>query len=269
MLQDLALAAMRKLVERGGQSGWAATPTGPLRYVVRGPVGAPELLLLHGLGDSLAGWAQVIGPLSRDRRVHLLDLPGHGLSARPPDWRFETLVGSVRHYAETLRSPMVVGHSLGGWIALRLARSLTLSGLQLINPGGATLPRALWAPFRELVSARDRHGVERYLEAAFHRAPLALKLLPGEVIRAMWTESAQGILDAVTEQDFVDEAELAALRLPVRIIWGARDRLLPAGTLEFFRRGIPDADIIELADSGHLPHLESPRALARALLLPL
>ncbi len=269
MLQDLALAAMRKLVERGGQSGWAATPAGPLRYVVRGPLQAPPLLLLHGLGDSLAGWAQVIGPLSRAHRVHLLDLPGHGLSARPPDWRFETLVEAVRHYAETLQAPLVVGHSLGGWIALRLARSSQLAGLQLINPGGALLDRALWAPFRELVSARDRGGVERYLDAAFHRAPLAMKLLPGEVIRAMWTESAQGILDAVTEQDFVNEAELAALRLPVRLIWGARDRLLPAGTLDFFRRGIPHADFVELPGTGHLPHLESPRALARALLLPL
>ncbi len=269
MLQELALAAMRKLVERGGQSGWAATPAGALRYVVRGPRDAPPLLLLHGLGDSLAGWAQVIGPLSRDRRVHLLDLPGHGLSARPADWRFETLVAAVRHYAAGLQAPVVAGHSLGGWIALRLARSLPLSGLQLINPGGAMLDRALWAPFRELISARDRRSVERYLEAAFHRPPLALRLFPGEVIRTMWSESAQGILDAVTEADFVSEAELAALRLPVRLIWGARDRLLPAGTLDHFRRGIPDADFVELPDTGHLPHLESPRALARALALPL
>ncbi len=276
MLQDLALAAMRKLVEHGGQSGWAATPAGPLRYVVRGPVGAPELLLLHGLGDSLAGWAQVVGPLARERRVHLIDLPGHGLSSRPPDFCLETLVNSVRHYAETLRAPTVVGHSLGGWIALRLAcassppagGSRRLSGLQLINPGGARLDRAAWAPFRELVSARDRRGVGRYLEVAFHRPPLLLRLLPGEVIRAMWTGTAQGILDAIAEQDFVNEADLAALHLPVRIIWGARDRLLPAGTLDFFRRGLPDADFVELPDSGHLPHLESPRALARALLLP-
>lgn len=285
MLQDLALAAMRKLVERSGQSGWAAAPAGPLRYVVRGPAGAPPLLLLHGLGDSLAGWAQVIGPLSRDRRVHLLDLPGHGLSARPPDWRFETLVAAVRSYAKHAfeappRSrgkatpshappPMIVGHSLGGWIALRLARTLPVAALQLINPGGAMLDRALWAPFRELVSARDRRGVERYLEAAFHEPPLALKLLPGEVVKAMWSESAQGILGAVLEQDFVSDAELAALKVPTRLIWGARDRLLPPGTREFFQRGIPDADFVELEDTGHLPHLESPRALVAALQLPL
>ena len=269
MLQQLALAAMRKVVERGGQSGWAQAPCGSLRYVVRGPPGASPLLLVHGLGDSLAGWAQVIGPLARSRRVHLIDLPGHGLSDRPPDWRFETLVEAVRHYAAGLHAPEVVGHSLGGWIALRLARSLPLQGLQLINPGGARLDRALWAPFRELVSARDRRGVESYLEAAFHRPPLALRLFPGEMIRAMGSDTAQGILGAVTEQDFLQEAELAALRMPVRLIWGASDRLLPAGTLDFFRRGIPAADYVELAGTGHLPHLESPRALARALLRPL
>jgi pimeloyl-ACP methyl ester carboxylesterase len=281
LLQDLALAAMRKLVERGGQSGWAATPAGPLRYVVRGPAHAPPLLLLHGLGDSLAGWAQVIGPLARAHRVHLLDLPGHGLSARPPDFRFETLVAAVRSYVEGAletraaigaragTGPTVVGHSLGGWIALRLARTLELSGLQLINPGGALMDRALWEPFRALVSAKDRAGVNRYLAAAFHRAPLALRLFPGEVIAAMEAESARGILDAVVEQDFLTEAELAAVRVPVRLIWGARDRLLPAGTREFFHRGLPHADFVELPATGHLPHLESPRALARALLLPL
>ena len=269
MLQDLALAAMRKLVERSGQTGFAATPAGALRYVTRGPPGAPDLLLLHGLGDSLAGWAQVVDPLSRRHRVHLLDLPGHGLSARPPDWRLETLVLAVGHYARGLRTPVVAGHSLGGWIALRLARALPLAGLQLINPGGAALDPARWAPFRELVSARDRRGVERYLAAAFHRPPLLLRLLPGEVISAMWTESARGLLDAIGPQDFITGDELRALRLPVRLIWGARDRLLPEGTRAFFQRGLPDADLVELAGAGHLPHLESPRALSRALALPL
>ena len=84
-----------------------------------------------------------------------------------------------------------------------------------------------------------------------------------------YSGSTQGILGAVTEPDFVHQAELAVLRVPVRLIWGARDRLLPAGTLDYFRLGLPGADFVELPGTGHLPHLESPRALARALLLPL
>jgi pimeloyl-ACP methyl ester carboxylesterase len=56
-VQQLALAMMRGIAERGARVGWAA--------------GAPPMVLLHGLGDSLAGWAQVAGALSRKFEVHL------------------------------------------------------------------------------------------------------------------------------------------------------------------------------------------------------
>ena len=79
------------------------SPAGLLRYAVRGSPAAPPLLLLHGLGDSLAGWARVAGPLARKFQVHLLDLPGHGLSQRPPDWRLGTLSAAVAEYAAGLR----------------------------------------------------------------------------------------------------------------------------------------------------------------------
>ena len=77
-----------------------------------------------------------------------------------------------------------------------------------------------------------------------------------------------GILEALSEPDFLSEAELAALKAPLRLVWGACDRLLPEGTLDFFRRALPRADVVLLPNAGHLPHLETPRALARALLAP-
>ncbi|MCA1826136.1 MAG: alpha/beta fold hydrolase [Myxococcales bacterium] len=259
---------MRAWAERGARVGWANTPAGAIRFAIRGPERGQPLLLLHGLGDSLAGWVQVVGPLSRKYRVHLIDLPGHGLSHRPPDWRLETLTGAVAHYARGLREPVLVGHSLGGWIALRLVLSgaVNPSSVTLVNPAGALLAREQLQSFRALVSARDRMGVARYLERAFHRAPLPLRLFPSELIKAMWAESTQGILDAVAESDFLREAELASLEAPLRLIWGASDRLLPEGTLEFFRRALPRAKLILLPNTGHLPHLESARALVRALL---
>jgi pimeloyl-ACP methyl ester carboxylesterase len=85
----------------------------------------------------------------------------------------------------------------------------------------------------------------------------------------MWSESAQGILSSVSEPDFLRAEDLAGLRVPVRLVWGARDRLLPEGTLQFFRSGLPNADVVLLERAGHLPHLEAPFALARALVQPL
>src|SRR5262249_41699285 len=155
--------------------------------------------------DSLAGWAQVVGPLSRGYQVHLLDLPGHGLSGRPSDWRLDTLASAVAGDAHGLGQPIGVGHSLGGGLGRRLALSGRVGrrGIALVNPGGALLAREQWAPFRELIRARDRAGVKRYLDAAFHRAPLALRFFPGEVIRLMSAEACGGILDAVSEPDFL------------------------------------------------------------------
>src|SRR2546425_7963200 len=60
-VHGLALALLRKLAERGARVGFLHG----LRFAVRGPPGGPELLILHGLGDSIAGWARVLGPLSR------------------------------------------------------------------------------------------------------------------------------------------------------------------------------------------------------------
>jgi pimeloyl-ACP methyl ester carboxylesterase len=269
-VQQIALALMRGIAERGARVGWTASPAGPLRFAVRGAAGAQPMVLLHGLGDSLAGWAGVVGPLSRKFEVHLLDLPGHGLSPPPPDWRLASLARAVAHYAAPLRDAVLVGHSLGGWLALRLALSgaVNPAAIALVNPGGAMLSPALWAPFRQLISARDTAGVARYFRSAFRRAPLALRLFPGEVIRAMSAPACQGILDAVSEADFLRETELVAVRTPLRLIWGAHDRLLPEGTLEFFRRALPRAEVVVLEDAGHLPHIETPRALARALLAP-
>lgn len=258
------LSFLRGLAERGAQVGFVHG----LRYAVRGPAGAPELLLLHGLGDSIAGWARVLPALSRTHRVHILDLPGHGLSASPRDFRLQTLLEPLSRYAEGLRAPVLVGHSLGGWLAARLASSALsrAQGLVLVNPAGALLPAADWGTFRDLL---ERGDPKAYLERAFHRAPVALRLFPGEVARALSAPVTRSILSAVAAEDFLRDSELASLRIPARIVWGERDRLLPASTLPFFRRNLPGAELMTLPRAGHLPHVESPVELARAIALPL
>jgi len=271
-LPGLATALLRRFAERGARVG---TLHG-LRFAVRGAAGAPELLVLHGLGDSIAGWARVLGPLSRTHRVHIVDLPGHGLSVPPRDFRVRTILEPLARYAAGLAGPILVGHSLGGWLAARLALlegtpsngvpQGIARGLILINPAGAFLPEAEWATFRELF---DRADARAYLERAFHAAPIALRLFPGEIARAMSSAATRAFFAAVAREDFLRDAELASLRTPVRIIWGERDRLLPAGSLPFFRAHLPRAEVLVLPRAGHLPHLETPGALASAIAAPL
>jgi pimeloyl-ACP methyl ester carboxylesterase len=228
--------------------------------------------VLHGLGDSLAGWAQAALPLCARHRVHLIDLPGHGLSDRPPDWRLQTLLEGVGTYASRLRRPLLVGHSLGGWLALRLVqrRLCDAAGLLLVNPAGPLPPERDWEPFRRLVLAEDARGARDYLRRAFHAPPLLLQLYPRPVLEAMRAPATRGLLDALLPADFLSAADLAELpALPLRLIWGESDRLLPPGTRDFFRAHLPAHQFVPLPGAGHLPHLEAPLRLARALLRPL
>ncbi len=266
-----AQALLRVAAELFGDAGYFETPHGRLRWAARGSRDAPPLLVIHGMGDTLGGWAQAAPALTAKYRVHLLDLPGHGLSDAPPDYRFSTLLAAVAAYARTLRRPVLLGHSLGGWLAVRLAADprIDAAGLVLVNPAGMLPAQSRWEPFLRLVlpeDPTDREGARRYLAAAFHAPPPLLKLFPGEVLRAMRAPAIAGFLRGVDGPDFLRAEELRALRLPVRLIWGESDRLLPEGTLDFFRQNLPAHRFVPLARAGHLPHLEAPLRLARAVL---
>ena len=266
-----AQALLRVAAELFGDSGYFEAPQGRLRWSARGSKHAPALLVIHGMGDTLGGWAQAAPALAAKYRVHLLDLPGHGLSDAPPDYRFSTILAAVAAYARTLRRPVLLGHSLGGWLAVRLAADPTIdaAGLVLVNPAGMLPPQSLWEPFLKLVQPKgkaDKDGARRYLEVAFHTPPPLLRLFPGEVLRAMDSKAVAGFLAGLAEEDFLRPGELRALRLPVRLLWGESDRLLPAGTLDFFRQNLPAHRFVPLARAGHLPHLEAPLRLARAVL---
>lgn len=261
---------LRKLAEAGGVTEHLLTPAGLWRLSSRGAESRPQLLVIHGLGDSIAGWAQASLPLLTRFRVHLVDLAGHGLSEAPPDWSQATLLQGVRAVVQRFPTARLVGHSLGAWLLLKLILrgELLPRELVLVNPGGATLPREEWEPFKKLILADSPAGARAYLRRAFHSPPRALELFPGEVIRQMRAPAISGFLGAVQESDFIAPGALASLSIPTRVIWGQSDRLLPVGTLPFWQRELPRARFVLLDKAGHCPHLERPLALARAVAAP-
>src|SRR4051812_7665553 len=108
----------------GFQERWAEPRRAPVQYFVGGPEGAPPLLLIHGLGGSAANWTAVAPAIARERRVLVPELPGHGLSAplaaAPGLAPFADALAAVLAQEGVERTP-VVGHSMGGAVALRLA----------------------------------------------------------------------------------------------------------------------------------------------------
>jgi pimeloyl-ACP methyl ester carboxylesterase len=244
----------------------------------------PPLVLLHGLGGAASNWIELAPELARENRVIAVDLPGHGgsspLPALPNLEPFADRVGLVLQ-REGVHPAVVVGHSLGCVVALRLAiRSPELvRGLVLISAAGigSTTRRARYAlalsslvqPGRLLAPFRDRIAGSRRLRA-FVWGPWAtpdgttvspaatIGLLEGPSLHSDTTSAAA----ALVEED--PRVDLERVRCPVMLLWGARDPQVPvADAFEYARR--LRAPLRVVAGAGHLVIAERPEACLDAI----
>lgn len=255
---------------------------GSLRYHVGG-AGEP-LLLIHGLGGSTGNWVELLPDLVERYRVVSVDLPGHAGSGRlargATTGDFAAAAASVLD-AEGLEGALVAGHSFGGLVALRLARTRPelVRGLLLVAPAGiVTLtpgarhvvlasttirPGRFAAPFRH-----------RYAERAWYRRTLFQRFFVADAA-ALSPRAVHGLLAAQTAHTdtrtagwalLADDprADLAEVACPALVLWGARDPQLPLDdAFEYARR--LGAGLRLVADCGHLVIVERPGAVLDAL----
>jgi pimeloyl-ACP methyl ester carboxylesterase len=253
-----------------------------LRYLVSGE-GEP-LVLVHGLGGAAANWLALAPLLLPGRRLLVPELPGHGGSSPLP------AAPSLNPYADRIslllereglaRAP-VVGHSLGGAIALRLAirRPELVSGLVLAAGAGissgtrnarhALTITGLLKPGRKIAPHRARVA----------RSPLLKRLvfgrwgaadppaLPPEVVEAFLAGPALhsdtvSAAKALVRDD--PRSDLDGVRCPALVLWGARDNQLPVGDAFDYARRLR-ARLRVIADCGHLLIAERPEACADAI----
>jgi pimeloyl-ACP methyl ester carboxylesterase len=241
----------------------------------------PPILLLHGLGGAASNWTLVAPELVRLGRVVVPDLPGHGGSSAlpaPP----ETLDPFADRIAPLLEEPgLVVGHSLGGVVALRLAsrwpervRGLLLAGSAGISSATRRSERAL--TLVALVKPGKRASRWRREIA---RSPLLRTLLFGGISaadpRALSPQAANGFLagsglytdvrsagDALVRSD--PRLDLARVRCPALVLHGTRDVQAPLrDAFEYARR--LRAPMRAVADCGHLLIGERPEAVVDAI----
>ena len=253
-----------------------------LRWFVGGE-GSP-LLLLHGLGGAASNWIELAPELARDHRVVAADLPGHGGSSALPVLPnlepFADRVGLVLQREEA-HPAVVVGHSLGCVVALRLAmRSPELvRGLVLISAAGigSTSRRARYAlavsslvqPGRLIAPLRERIARSGRLRAVVWGnwatpdgttvSPTAtLGLLEGPALHTDTSSAAA----ALVEED--PRVNLERVRCPAMLVWGARDPQVPVDdAFEYARR--LRAPLRVVAGAGHLVIAERPSACLDAI----
>ena len=252
------------------------------RYFAGGS--GPPLVLVHGLGGAATNWTELAPLLAKRRRVLVPDLPGHGRSDRLA--RVEGLGSFALRLAALLEQEAstpaaLVGHSMGGLVALRLAvaRPQAVSALVLVGTAGivsgtrrAEIALALSglahpgrkaARFRHAIASRPRlrrltFGYWGVDDPAALSPQAALGFLEGAADATDVAAATRALLGDDPRQD------LDGIRCPTLLLWGARDRLVPlADGFEFARR--LRAPIRALPASGHLVIGERPLECAELI----
>jgi pimeloyl-ACP methyl ester carboxylesterase len=271
-----------KVDVRGFEERFAQVRGSRLRYLVRGE-GEP-LVLVHGLGGAASNWLALAPLLLPGRRLLVPELPGHGGSEPLPAARnLNTYADSLAALIEREGFPpaAVVGHSLGGAIALRLAirrpdavSRLVLAAAAGISSGTRSARYAL--TITGILKPGRRIAPHRRLVA---RSPLLKSLvfgrwgaadpqaLPADVVEAFLSGPARhtdtfSAAKALVKDD--PRADLDRVRCPSLVLWGARDNQLPIGDAFDYARRLRGR-LRVIADCGHLLIGEQPDACADAI----
>jgi pimeloyl-ACP methyl ester carboxylesterase len=249
------------------------TPCGRLGYEDLGR-GDPVVLLHANPGDR-RDWEGVIPALSARFRVLALDWPGFGESPAPnappsAPWLAEVLgafLDAVRPGAAWL-----IGNSVGGYAALSeaLIRPQRVRGVVLVDPAGFTAHTAFTRAF---CAIKGREWVTRRIGGRFARRYLRVRndITRAMIARADERDPARAAVDAAIWRSFRDPASdlrtrAAAVKVPVRFVWGRLDPNVPlAKDGAEARRALPAAPF-EVLDTGHAPHAEDPEGWVRVVL---
>lgn len=244
-----------------------------LNVVSAGGGDAPPVVLLHGFGSDAGAWMFVQAPLAEGRAVHAVELPSHGESdVRPLCAGLDDLAAAVGAAIDAVAPGRLhlVGHSLGGRLALRLAARWgdRVASLALIAPAG-------------LGAAVSREFLDAFL-AADRRRPMkeALRMLVADegavrsemVERALQMKRADGVPEALAAIRAASldgeaasegaEADLAEATAGVLLIRGAEDRVIPLTPPPDGRAGLA---VVDLTGVGHMPQMETPARVADLL----
>jgi pimeloyl-ACP methyl ester carboxylesterase len=275
-LLSTAQNALRQLLKARGATSELVTAAGQEvhHYVVRGKGRGGPALLVHGLGGSANGYYRLLFSLARRfSAVHAVDLPGHGFSpeARGGPLTLEGALEVLDHYASTVvRDPaLVVGNSLGGAMSLRLAglRPSFVRALALVCPAGARMTPEGFEQVRKAFQVKTARDAAALTMRLFHRLPVGWLLLSSELKKMYGTPAVRKVFADATSDMHVAPEELKTLQMPILLLWGESDRLLPADGYEYFRAHLPRHAQVELVKGfGHVPQVERPIQVTRRLI---
>jgi pyruvate dehydrogenase E2 component (dihydrolipoamide acetyltransferase) len=235
-----------------------------LRYLELGEGGNLPVVLVHGFGGDLNTWMFTQPALAESRRAIALDLPGHGGSGKEVgSGDPESLADAVEAVVDGLvvGRMHLVGHSMGGALAAltALRRPERVASLTLIAPAGFG-PELNTAFIDGFVHAARRREAIEALNQLVHDPALVSRAMVEEVLRYKRLDGVTAALTTIAGAWFAGGRQaldltgrIGALTLPVQLIWGRDDRIIPVAHAEALVSRWP---VHILDETGHLPHLE-------------
>ena len=245
-----------------------------IRILNLGSGDTTPILFVHGFGADLSTWMFNQPVLAESRRALALDLPGHGGSAKQLDSAVDgaAFAADLDRALEALAIETVhlVGHSMGGAIALHFAhwQPDRVASLSLIAPAGFG-PEINAGFINGFVRAQRRREMQEVLTLLVHDPALVSRQMVEDVLRYRRLDGVQAALETLAQEWFPGGvqregiAEMAVhLSMPVQIIWGRGDRIIPVTQAEALAGRVP---VHILDEVGHLPHMEKTGEINRLL----
>lgn len=259
-----------------------------MHYRDEGNPNGPTLLLIHGYAASLQTWEGWVHELGADYRIISIDLPGHGLTRAPAGYS-----ASIEHFrdvvaefsaAQNLGRFTIAGNSMGGNVSWEyaLAHPEQIDGLILVDSSGWEETRSehdrdplIFTLLRNPITAgvlRDLDNSRLIRQGLEHGFANPALVTDDMVARYSEMSRAPGHRDILLQmmlgfraRNYATPDRLAALTVPVLILQGAQDNLVPAEHAQLFRDAIRGAELVVFDNAGHVPQEEIPTDSAAAV----
>jgi pimeloyl-ACP methyl ester carboxylesterase len=250
----------------------------------------PALLLIHGIGDSCDTWRDIIPLLARDHTVIAPDLLGHGRSDKPrADYSVAAYANAMRDLISVLgiERVTVVGHSLGGGVAMQFAYQYPerCQRLVLVSSGGVSrdvhpmlrlasipsadvvLPLLAWPATR--IAARALFTLLESLATDLGRDADDLlrvfEALPDAPARTAFVRTLRAVVDRRGQVITMLDRCYLTLGMPTLLVWGTRDAVIPYQHARLAHAAMPGSRLDTFEDAGHFPHHSDPQRFETTL----
>ncbi len=246
-----------------------------INYIEAGDPTKPKVILLHGLGGSVANWAFNIPVLAQSYHVIAIDQIGFGKSDRPMlKYRVGTYVDFLDKFMTELKieKATLVGNSLGGWVAGLTAikypnrvEKIVLADAAGLKPSEVDLAQVYSLNYSTRDEVRTLVKLIFFNQAifgseAFVEQSMALRVAANDGY------TINSLIDSIKRNEDFLNGRLGEIKKPTLIIWGKQDGLLKLADGEQFRREIAGSELLVFDQCGHLPMVEKAADFNKAVL---